>query len=73
VNPARVIGRMPKLGTLELGAPADVSILELVEGPVRFVDTRKNERQGKVYLRPVQAVLNGVVFGRPYLAPFSVR
>jgi dihydroorotase len=73
VNPARVIGRMPKLGTLELGAPADVSILELVEGPVRFVDTRKNERQGKVHLRPVQAVLNGVVFGRPYQAPFSVR
>jgi dihydroorotase len=64
---------MPKLGTLELGAPADVSILELVEGPVRFVDTRKNERQGKVHLRPVQAVLNGVVFGRPYQAPFSVR
>jgi dihydroorotase len=73
VNPARVIGRLPKLGTLEVGAPGDVSILEVVEGPVGFVDTRKNERQGKVHLRPVQTVLGGVVFGRPYQAPFSVR
>ena len=73
VNPARVIGRLPRLGTLQLGAPGDVSILELVEGPVRFVDTRKNERQGKVHLRPYQAVVGGVSFGRPYNAPFSVR
>ena len=73
VNPARVIGRMPKLGTLQVGAPGDVSILEVVEGPVRFVDTRKNERDGKVHLRPVQTVAAGVPFGRPFNAPFSVR
>ena len=73
VNPARVIGRLPKLGTLQIGAPGDVSILELVEGPVRFVDTRKNERQGKAHLRPFQTVIGGVAFGRPYQAPFSVR
>ena len=72
-NPARVIGRLPKLGTLQAGAPGDVSILELVEGPVRFVDTRKNERDGKVHLRPVQTVAGGVPFGRPFHAPFSVR
>ena len=73
VNPARVIGKMPKLGTLQVGAPGDVSILEVVEGPVRFVDTRKNERDGKVHLRPVQSVAGGVPFGRPFNAPFSVR
>jgi len=73
VNPARVIGRLPRLGTLQLGAPGDVSILELIEAPVRFVDTRKNERQGKVHLRPYQTVVAGVSFGRPYNAPFSVR
>jgi predicted amidohydrolase len=72
-NPARVIGRLPKLGTLQPGAPGDVSILEVVEGPVRFVDTRKNERTGKVHLRPVQAVAGGVPFGRPFHSPFSVR
>jgi dihydroorotase len=73
INPARVIGKLPKLGTLQAGAPGDVSILEVVEGPVRFVDTRKNERDGKVHLRPVQTVAGGVPFGRPFNAPFSVR
>src|SRR5882724_5177170 len=73
VNPAKVINRMPKLGTLQVGAPADLSIMELVEGPVSFVDTRNNKRDGKVYLKPVQTVTAGVPFGRPYNAPFAVR
>ena len=73
VNPARVINRLPKLGTLQPGAPGDVSILEIVEGPVSFVDTRNNKREGKVHLRPVQVVIAGVPFGRPYNAPFTVR
>ena len=71
--PARVIGRIPKHGTLQLGAPADLSILDLVEGPVTFEDTRNNKREGKQYLRPVGAVVAGVAFGRPYQSPFSVR
>jgi dihydroorotase len=71
--PARVIGRIPKHGTLQVGAPADLSILEVVEGPVSFVDTRNNTRQGKVYLRPAGTVVAGVAFGRPYQAPFGVR
>src|SRR5437016_2927733 len=73
VNPAKVINRVPKLGTLQVGAPGDVSILELVEGPVSFVDTRNNKREGKVHLKPVQTVAAGVPFGRPYNAPFAVR
>ena len=73
VNPAKVINRVPKLGTLQVGAPGDVSILELVDGPVSFVDTRNNKRQGKAYLKPVQTVAAGVPFGRPYTAPFAVR
>ena len=71
--PARVIGRIPKHGTLQIGAPADLSILEVVEGPVSFVDTRNNTRQGKVFLRPAGTVVAGVAFGRPYQSPFSVR
>jgi len=27
--------------------------MELVEGPVSFVDTRNNKRDGKAYLKPV--------------------
>jgi dihydroorotase len=72
-NPARVIGRVPKLGTLQNGAPADLSIFDVVDGPVLFVDTRNNERNGKVYLLPWTTVVAGVAFGRPYQAPFTVR
>jgi dihydroorotase len=72
-NPARVINRLPKLGTLQQGAPADLSILELAQGPVSFVDTRNNKRDGKAYLKPVQTVSAGVPFGRPYGSPFAVR
>src|SRR5438477_6581224 len=71
--PAMIINRAPKIGTLQLGAPGDVAIMELVEGPVTFVDTRNNKRDGKAYLKPIQTVINGVPFGRPYQAPFAVR
>src|SRR3982750_3161402 len=73
INPAKVINRIPKLGTLQVGAPADVAIMELVEGPVSFVDTRSNKRNGKAWLKPVQTVTAGVPFGRPYGSPFAVR
>ena len=71
--PAKIINRAPKIGTLQLGAPGDVTIMELVEGPVSFLDTRNNKREGKAYLKPFQTVINGVPFGRPYQAPFAVR
>ncbi len=71
--PAKIINRAPKIGTLQIGAPGDVAIMELVEGPVTFVDTRNNKRDGKAYLKPVQTVINGVPFGRPYQSPFAVR
>src|SRR5882762_1389117 len=71
--PAKIINRAPKIGTLQVGAPGDVAIMELVEGPVTFVDTRNNKRDGKVALKPVQTVINGVPFGRPYQSPFAVR
>jgi len=73
VNPARIINRLPKLGTLQVGAPGDVAIMELVEGPVSFLDTRNNRREGRAQLKPVQTVTAGVPFGRPYGSPFSVR
>jgi dihydroorotase len=73
VNAAMAIERVPGLGTLQVGAPGDVTILEVVEGPVEFVDTRNNKRSGKVYLKPVQTVAAAVAFGRPFAAPFSVR
>jgi dihydroorotase len=71
--PAKIIDRAPKIGTLQIGAPGDVAIMELAEGPVTFVDTRNNKRDGKLLLKPVQTVINGVPFGRPYQSPFAVR
>jgi len=73
VAPATIINRAPKIGTLQVGAPGDVAIMELAEGPVTFVDTRGNTRDGKLLLKPLQTVINGVPFGRPYQAPFAVR
>jgi len=73
INPAKVINRAGKLGTLQVGAPGDVANMELVDGSVSFVDTRNNRREGKVHLKPVQAVSAGVPFGRPYNSPFAVR
>jgi dihydroorotase len=71
--PASLINRLPKHGSLAVGAPADATLVEVVQGPVEFVDTRNNKRSGKATIRPLQAVLAGVPFGRPYQAPFSVR
>src|SRR4249919_2659392 len=73
IAPAKIINRAPKIGTLQIGAPGDVAIMDLVEAQTTFVDTRNNKREGKLALKPVQTVINGVPFGRPYQAPFAVR
>jgi dihydroorotase len=54
-------------GTLQVGAPADVAILDLVDGPVEFVDTRNNRRTGRRKLVPVQTIRGGRPFNRPPL------
>jgi dihydroorotase len=70
--PARVIGRVPGLGTLAIGAPGDVAIFDLVDGAVEFVDTMKNVRKGDKKLVPVLTVRAGRPFGRPPLPhPFT--
>jgi len=58
----------------EMGVAAgDVTVLDVVNGPVEFVDTRNNKRAGKVFLKPTNTVVGGVAFGQPYASPFSVR
>lgn len=59
VRPATVINRVPNLGTLSLGAPADVTVLEMVNKPSVFIDTMENERTGDRHLRPVAVVRAG--------------
>ena len=71
INPARVIDRDAGLGTLVVGASADVAVMRLVDGPVTLEDTRKKRRDGTRHLEAVATVRAGVPFGRPYMAPFS--
>ena len=56
---ARVFPAFEDRGTLNIGAPADVAILELREGVFEFVDNYKGTRTGKQRLFPVATVLNG--------------
>jgi len=71
LEPAKIIGRVPGLGTLAIGAPADVAIFDYSDGPaVEFVDTRQNKKSGTKKLVPVLTVKDGRPFGRPYPIPF---
>jgi dihydroorotase len=70
IEPAKIIGRVPGLGTLQVGAPADVAVLDVIDGPVEFVDTRNNKRAGNKKIVPVLTVRGGRPFGRPYPVPF---
>src|SRR4051812_16131852 len=72
-TPGKIINRLPLHGTLQVGAPADATLLELVNGPVEFVDTRNNKRAGKVAIKPTNTVVAGVAFGQPYQSLFSSR
>jgi dihydroorotase len=70
-RPGVIINRDPLLGTLKINAAADISIFDLVEKPVEWLDTRGNKRPGMYSLVPVQTIRAGRPFGRPYVSPFS--
>jgi dihydroorotase len=59
VNAARVFPAFDDRGTLNIGAPADVALLELREGSFEFVDNYKGTRSGKQRLFPIASVLAG--------------
>jgi dihydroorotase len=59
VNAARVFPSFDDRGTLNVGAPADVAILELREGAFEFLDNYKGVRTGRQRLFPAGTVLAG--------------
>ena len=59
VNAARVFPAFDDRGTLNVGAPADVAIMELRDGSFEFVDNYNGKRTGKQCLFPIATVLNG--------------
>jgi dihydroorotase len=59
VNAARAFDAFSDRGTLNEGAPADIAVLELREGPFQFLDNYKGVRIGRQRLFPIAAVVGG--------------
>jgi dihydroorotase len=59
VNASRIFPVFQDRGTLNVGAPADVAVLELREGTFEFVDNYGNTRTGRQRLFPSETVLGG--------------
>ena len=59
VNASRTFPVFRTRGTLRVGAPADIAVLELREGSFEFVDNFGNQRSGRQRLFPGATVLAG--------------
>jgi dihydroorotase len=59
VNAARVFDAFNDRGTLNVGAPADVAVLELREGTFEFLDNYGGKRTGRQRLFPIATVIGG--------------
>jgi dihydroorotase len=59
VNASLTFPAFRNRGTLKVGAPADVAVLELREGSFEFVDNFGNQRSGRQRLFPSATVLAG--------------
>jgi dihydroorotase len=59
VNAARVFPPFDDRGTLNVGAPADVAVLELRQGTFEFLDNYGNKRNGNQRLFPIAAIVGG--------------
>ena len=60
--PARTMGTLGEIGTLQQGACADVSVFELQTGTFEFVDARGEKRMGERRLVPALTVREGKVY-----------
>jgi dihydroorotase len=67
-RPATLLGRSD-LGTLAVGSPADLAVLELVEGARTFVDGQGKTLVGTTSIRPVLTFKNGAQHSPDY-GPF---
>jgi dihydroorotase len=59
VNAARVFPAFDDRGTLNVGAPADVALLELRQGTFEFLDNYNGKRNGNQRLFPAAAFVGG--------------
>ena len=59
INASRIFPLFHDRGTLNVGAPADVAVLELREGTFEFVDNYQGTRRARERLFPFATVLDG--------------
>lgn len=62
VNAARALGMADQLGALAVGREADITILDVVSGRWKFVDTVQHVFTGEQAIVPVQTIRAGEVF-----------
>ena len=62
-NPANLFGFPNGLGTLKVGAAADVALFSLVEGDFQYMDALKQTRLGHQKLVPIATVKAGRIYG----------
>mgnify|MGYP001372343179 FL=1 len=59
MKPAAAVGLPDHIGTLKIGADADIAVIQHREGPVTFTDADGNERAGKQVMLPVETLRKG--------------
>ena len=60
--PAKAMGMLGEIGTLEPGACADLSLFDLETGSFTFVDCKKQTRTGEQRLVPVSTIRGGRLY-----------
>jgi dihydroorotase len=63
INPSRIFPVFHDRGTLNVGATADVAVLELRDGTFEFFDNYGNSRTGRQRLFPSETLLGGARVG----------
>lgn len=58
-NAAKVVNRLPGMGTLTVGGPADIALLELADGQVNLIDSQRNTVAAKQTLRSRLTICRG--------------
>jgi dihydroorotase len=63
--PARVLGLEGQIGTLGVGAEADIAVFEMKDGDFTFMDVRSKTINGEKMLKATDVIKSGeIVFPR---------
>lgn len=60
-NPAKLMGMQSQIGSLQVGAFADIAVLKLLDRKVVFRDTKKQERVGNKLLANKMTIFDGKI------------